>query len=87
MLNYIVQFAFDFMDAIVNIAPINSFLTSLDALLSYLDHYVFICSDLFKGIFFIVGKDLVTAIITFFIGVVACRVVLALVNVIGQFIP
>lgn len=87
MFNAIVQFGFDFLDAIVNIAPINSFLIALDALLAYLDHYVFICSDLFKGIFFIVGKDLVSAILSFFIGVVACRVILAIVNVVGQFIP
>lgn len=87
MLNAYVQFCFDFLDAIYNIAPINSFLNALDTILAYLDHYVFVCSDLFKGIFFIAGKDLVSAILAFFVAIIGCRVVLALVNVIGQFIP
>lgn len=66
---------------------IHQHIQDLIDLLSSWEDYESIFNDLLAGVMFICGKPLIVFMVSCFVIIVTIRVIMALVNIIGQFIP
>lgn len=66
------------------------FYTKFSTLLGYLDDFQTYTTEFNKylsGVYYIFGKSLVTYIVSVFVIIVIIRIVMAVVNMVGQFVP
>lgn len=87
MFNAILDMLFDILDYFYNLAPVGAFFDMFEDITTYLLTYTNLTEEIFKGIYFIAGTNLVLLMIDFFILFVAFKVVFAIVNMASQFIP
>lgn len=64
--------------------------TKITTLISYLDDFTTYTTEFNKylsGVYFILGKSLVVYIVTCFALIVVIRIIFAVINLVGQFVP
>lgn len=66
---------------------IHSSVSSLLTLLNEWQNHTTLFNDLLSAVFFICGKPLCVFMFSVFLAVLTIRLIMALVNIIGQFIP
>lgn len=87
MINKLVDVALYILDWIYNLDAIYHYFDFWNDLTGYLASYQFTLTNILEGIYFFLGKSLVMFVWDFSIGVFAIAIVLAIVYLIGQFIP
>lgn len=87
MFNVIIDLTFQILDYFYNLAPVGAFFDCLEDITTYLVQYTGVTEEIFKGIYFIAGTNLVLFMIDFFLVFTFFKVVFAIVNMVSQFIP
>ena len=87
MFNAILNMLFDILDFFYGLAPVGAFFDMFEEITNYLVTYTGLTEEIFKGIYFIAGTNLVLFMIDWFILFVVFKVVFAIVNMVSQFIP
>lgn len=66
---------------------IHPFFQDLIEIITSWEDYQYIFNDLLSGVMFICGKPLIVFMVSCFAIIVGIRVLMAIVNIVGQFIP
>lgn len=87
MLNEIIQMFINILDYFYNLAPIGAFFDMFEDISGYFVTYRLATAEIFEGLYFIVGKNLIMLLIDWFLIFLMFKVVFAIVNLVAQFIP
>ena len=87
MINKLVDVGLYILDWIYNLDAVYWYFQFWNDLTGYIASYQYTLTQILEGIYFFLGKTLVVFVWDFSIGVFGIGIVLALVYLIGQFIP
>lgn len=87
MIADILTFFVNLFDTLLSHLGLNSLLTQLVSYLDDWQQYSSTFNYYLSGLYFIIGKPIVIYIITVFAIIVTIRIVMAFINIIGQYVP
>lgn len=82
MINAILEAPFKILDWLYSLAPIGAFFDMLEDISTMLANSRMEITKLLEGIYFVVGKQLVTFILTAFVIIVVFKIIMAIVNLV-----
>lgn len=88
MINDLIKWGLNIIDYFYNLIPSNyNLITKIQELLTSLSTYQSTWNDLTSVIFFILGKPLVVTCISVGVCIIVVKLIFALINIIGQYVP
>lgn len=87
MINLLVQVFLDILDWIYTLGTVSEYFEFWNTLTGYISSYQYTLINILEGIYFFLGKTLVTFVWDFSIGVFVLAIIFAIINLIGQFVP
>lgn len=87
MINKLIDVALYILDWIYNIPTITNYFNFWNELTGYIASYQYTLTNILEGIYFFVGKTLVVFVWDFSIACFGIACILAVIYLIGQFVP
>lgn len=87
MINLLIQVFLDILDWIYTLGTVSEYFEFWNTLTGYIANYQYTLTNILEGIYFFLGKTLVTFVWDFSIGVFVLAIIFAIINLIGQFVP
>ena len=87
MINLLIDFAIKILNWIYTLGTVSEYFEFWNTVTGYISAYRTTLTNLLEGIYFFMGKTLVTFVWDFSIGVFVLAIIFAIINLIGQFVP
>lgn len=88
MINDFIEWALSIIDQIYSLIPENlNLINKITALLSSLQSYRDTWNSLMSVIYFVIGKPLLTTCIGVGVVIIVIKLVFAIINIVGQYVP
>ena len=88
MINDLIEWALSIIDNIYSLIPENfNLIDKIAALLNSLQSYQDTWNSLMSVIYFVIGKPLLTTCIGVGVAIIVIKLIFAIINIVGQYVP